>query len=318
MTSRRVNGIQQIKAAITFHTAGEQILWPYGYTHTAVPVDMTTADHAALAAMGKRMAATNGYHPMQSSSLYITDGDEIDWAYGVERIWMYTMELYPSHSKVSSNARFYPADELIARETTRNKAAILYLIDHAGCLYSVTGLTKQNCGPFFDDFEVPHGWTIDPLGTDTAASGAWARGNPSPTARQAGTTVSGARALVTGLPAGASVNSYDLDGITSVRSAPIAIPATPGRLTFRYYLAHSSNSSSADYFRAYVERQDGSRTLVRQELGAANTDNPAWASASIVLTPWAGETVRIVFVAGDVGAASTVEAAVDDVRVTRP
>ena len=318
MASRRVNGIQQIKAAITFHTAGEQILWPYGYTHTAVPVDMTTADHAALAAMGKRMAATNGYTPMQSSSLYVTDGDEIDWAYGVERIWMYTMELYPSHSKVSSTARFYPADELIARETTRNKAAILYLIDHAGCLYSVTGLTKQNCGPFFDDFEVPHGWTINPLGTDTATSGAWARGNPSPTARQAGTTVSGARALVTGLPAGASVNSYDLDGITSVRSAPIAIPATPGRLTFRYYLAHSSNSSSADSFRAYVERQDGSRTLVRQELGAANTDDPAWASASIVLTPWAGETVRIVFVAGDVGAASTVEAAVDDVRVTRP
>ena len=102
MTSRRVDGIQQIKAAITFHTAGEQILWPYGYTKTDVPADMTAADHAALVAIGKHMAASNGYTAMQSSSLYVTDGDEIDWAYGTQRIWMYTFELYPSQAKVAA------------------------------------------------------------------------------------------------------------------------------------------------------------------------------------------------------------------------
>ena len=32
MASRRIGGRQQIKTAITFHTAGAQILWPYGYT----------------------------------------------------------------------------------------------------------------------------------------------------------------------------------------------------------------------------------------------------------------------------------------------
>ena len=36
---------------------------------------------------------------MQSSRLYVTDGDEIDWAYGSQRIWMYTFELYPSHAQ---------------------------------------------------------------------------------------------------------------------------------------------------------------------------------------------------------------------------
>ena len=36
------------------------------------------------------------------------------------------------------------------------------------------------------------------------------------------------------------------------------------------------------------------------------------------MTPWAGETVRIVFVAADRGHASTIEAAVDDVRIKRP
>ncbi len=318
MSSRRINGQQQIKAAITFHTAGEQILWPYGYTRTDVPADMTAADHAALVSIGQHMAATNGYKAMQSSSLYVTDGDEIDWAYGTQRIWMYTMELYPSHSQVSSNARFYPADELIARETLRNKKAILYLIDHAGCLYSVVGLTQANCGPFFDDFEVARGWVIDPLGTDTATSGAWQRGTPVATARQSGTAISGARVIATGLSAGSSVGANDLDGRTSIRSAPITLPGTVGRLTFRYYLAHSPDSSSADYFRAYVERADGSRTLVRQEVGAGNLDNPHWTAFGVSMTAWAGETVRIVFEAADLGHSSTVEAAVDDVRITRP
>ena len=37
IASRRIGGRQQIKAAITFHTAGEQVLWPYGYTNADVP-----------------------------------------------------------------------------------------------------------------------------------------------------------------------------------------------------------------------------------------------------------------------------------------
>ena len=113
INSRVVGGRQQIKTAITFHTAGEEVLWPYGYTNTDIPSDMTADDHAALVAIGKRMAASNGYTPKQSSSLYVTDGDEIDWAYGVHRIFMYTFEMYPSKARVSSIARFYPPDEVI-------------------------------------------------------------------------------------------------------------------------------------------------------------------------------------------------------------
>ena len=105
------------------------------------------------------------------------------------------------------------------------------------------------------------------------------------------------------------------------RGLPVKLgvePATVGKLTFRYYFAHSSNSSSADTFRAFVEAADGSRTVVRQEVGAANTDLPAWTTITVAMTPWAGQTVRIVFEAQDRGVASTVEAAVDDVRITRP
>ena len=205
MASRRIGGQQQIKTAITFHTAGEQILWPYGYTKTDVPADMTTDDQAALAALGRKMARTNGYTAMQSSSLYVTDGDEIDWAYGHEHIFMYTFELYPSHSLVSTNARFYPHDELIGPQTERNKAAILLLLEAAGCPYSSAGTGRANCGPLYDSFQTYNGWITNPLGTDTATGGAWQRANPAATSRQAGTVPSGSTALVTGAKAGSSV-----------------------------------------------------------------------------------------------------------------
>jgi hypothetical protein len=318
--SRVVGGRQQIKAAITFHTAGEQILWPYGYTRTDIPKDMTKDDHAALVAIGRAMARTNGYTPMQSSSLYITDGDEIDYAYGVHRIFMYTFEMYPSHSKVSSIARFYPADEVIGRETSRNKAAVLYLLERAGCRYSVLGLTRTHCGPLFDDFEVATGWKVDRFGTDTATAGTWQRTDPSSTSKQLGTTTSGSKDIVTGAAAGSSVGSYDLDGgITTYSSPLVQLPdGDVGDLTFRYYFAHGTTATSEDWFRAYVQREDGTRTLVKAEYGAANDDAPAWAAARISLDPWAGQKIRIVFGAADKGAPSLVEAGVDDVRITRP
>jgi hypothetical protein len=319
IASRRVGGQQQIKTAITFHTAGEQILWPFGYTKSDIPWDMTADDHAALVALGRKMASTNGYTAMQSSSLYITDGDEIDWAYGSQRIFMYTFEMYPSHSQVSTIQRFYPPDEVIGPQTERNKAAILMLIEAAGCTYAIIGKAASNCGPFFDDFESDRGWVRNPRGIDTATAGQWERANPDTTSRQLGSVTSGTRALVTGHKAGSSVSSYDIDGgITSIRSVPIGVPDPTGDLSFRYVFAHSSNSSDMDFFRAYIETADGARTVVREERGAATTDLPAWASARVSLAPWAGQTIRIVFEAADRGPASTVEAAVDDVKVWRP
>lgn len=318
INSRVVNGRQQIRTAITFHAAGEEILWPYGYTAADIPMDMTVDDQAALKALGRRMASFNGYVPKQSSSLYLTDGDQIDWAYGRHRIFMYTFEMYPSKARDSTIARFYPPDEVLARETGRNKKAVLDLIDRAGCVYSILGKTRTHCGPLFDDFEIATGWSRNPLGTDTATSGTWDRGNPEGTSYQANATTSGAKALVTGFRAGSSIGSYDIDGgVTSIRSTVVTLPATVGSLTFRYYLAHASNSSSADFLRVHVEA-GGVRTKVFEEVGAANTDTPSWASRSIPLTPWAGQAIRIVIEAADAGSASTVEAGVDDVRITRP
>ena len=84
--------------------------------------------------MGKPMAASNGYTAEQSSDLYITDGDEIDWLYGRHRIFSFTWELYPKET-TSDTTDHYPPDEIIARETKRNRAAILYPSELADCPY---------------------------------------------------------------------------------------------------------------------------------------------------------------------------------------
>ena len=141
VNSRVVNGKQQIRTSITFHTYAELVLWPYGYTYTDVPSDMTQDDHAVFVAMGEAMAATNGYTPQQASDLYITDGTYDDWAYGVHKIFGYTFEMYPT----GSSPGFYPPDEVIKAQTERNRLAVLYLISNADCPYRTIGKEGAYC-----------------------------------------------------------------------------------------------------------------------------------------------------------------------------
>jgi len=177
---------------------------------------------------------------------------------------------------------------------------------------------------FFDNFEANQGWVTNPNGTDTATTGQWERGVPEATSssgpKQLGTTVSGVNDLVTGRLAGASVGANDIDGgVTSIRSPLITLTQGGGNnftLTFSYYLAHLSNSSPADFFRVSIV-VGNTVTPVFEELGAATNDNAAWATATVNLSQFAGQTIRILIEAADEGGPSLVEAGVDDVRITR-
>jgi carboxypeptidase T len=319
--SRVVGGIQQIKSHITFHTNGELILWPYGYTKTNIPADMTWADHSAFVTMGKGMAARNGYTAEQSSDLYITDGDQIDWLYGRERIFSYTWELYPTETPTVWGDH-YPPDEVIASQTARNKSALLYFLTVGACPHQLINRTIADCGPFYDDAEIYRGWAANPDGTDTAPENArFSRTNPEPTSyngvrMQPDGVVSGRYAFVTGGGAGTSANSNDLDGVTTIRSVPIAIPVQAGDLSFRYVFAHGP-SSSADGIKVWVEDASAVRTLVWSKAGTASTVGAAWVRAAVPLTPWAGTPVRIVIQAADGGTNSLVEVLIDDIRVER-
>ena len=66
----------------------------------------------------RRRTATR---PQQSSDLYITDGDQIDWLYAKYRIFTFTYELYPTETGTVWGDH-YPDDSKIAAQTARNRA----------------------------------------------------------------------------------------------------------------------------------------------------------------------------------------------------
>ncbi|MFE6777143.1 M14 family metallopeptidase [Streptomyces sp. NPDC057702] len=137
--SRAVGGKQQIKAAIDFHTYGELVLWPYGYTSADTAQGMTRDDHDVFEKVGREMAATNNYTPEQASDLYVTDGSADDWMWGAHKIFTYTFEMY------GGSGGFYPPDEVIGRETARNREAVLKLTETADCMYRAIGKEQQYC-----------------------------------------------------------------------------------------------------------------------------------------------------------------------------
>jgi len=324
VNSRVVGGVQQITAHITFHTNGELILYPYGYTYTDIPSDMTVDDFRTFVAYGRGQAARNGYKAQQSSQLYITDGDQIDWMYGRHRIFSFTWELYPPESGTVWGDH-YPADEQIAPQTARNRAALIYFLQMASCPFQVLGsaIYRTHCGPFNDDFEGHKGWSVNPFGTDTARSGVWQRGHPDATSlggrpKQLGTVTSGRYALSTGLALNGTASANDVDGTTTVRSAAIKLPAATGPLTFRWFFGTHYASTTQDALRVWLLAADGDTTPVFQQLGAPGGVDAAWRTATVDLRPWAGQTVRFLIEATDGGPDNLVDAGIDDFRVQRP
>jgi carboxypeptidase T len=121
-----------VTTGISYHSYADLILYPYGYTYTDIPPDMTAVDHATFVAMGAAMQATTGYQAEQSSDLYITDGDWNDWMYGALHRYPITIEL--------SGDSFYPPDEFIPSESHRNHRAAIFVAQIANCPTKIAGV----------------------------------------------------------------------------------------------------------------------------------------------------------------------------------
>ena len=116
--------------------------WPFGHTRADVTKGMTRDQHDTFEALGTSMARTNGYTPEQSSDLYITDGAIDDWLWGANGIFAFTFEMYPADGP---GPGFYPPDEVIHRETARNREAALLLLEEAACPYAAIGKQARYC-----------------------------------------------------------------------------------------------------------------------------------------------------------------------------
>ncbi len=76
-----------VSLAITYHTYGELVLYPWGYT--TIPAK----DKPLFVSIGENITRINNYTLSQSIDLYPTLGDACDWLYGEQGILAYTIEL---------------------------------------------------------------------------------------------------------------------------------------------------------------------------------------------------------------------------------
>jgi aminopeptidase S len=171
---------------------------------------------------------------------------------------------------------------------------------------------------FSDSFETATGWTAGTA--DTATSGRFERGIAAATSSSGVATQlsSSTYELVTGATAGSSAGANDVDGgLTTVLSPSITLPSgSTLTLSFAWYLAYLNNATSADYFRVRVVSGSTSTTVFTQTAAASNKA-AAWTTSTVNLSAYAGQTIRLEVGAADTGTASLVEAAVDNVTITR-
>ncbi len=182
----------------------------------------------------------------------------------------------------------------------------------------VWNVVDPNAMTILYDFESDHGFTVNPNAADSATTGQWQRGDPQATSSggivlQPNNTANGSNALITGLLAGTSVGSFDVDnGVTSVRSPAVQIPSgAQASLSLWWYFAHLTNSTSEDYFR--ISLVGTTTRVLSEERGVAALRAAVWNNVTFNIAEFAGQSVYLLIEAADGGGGSLVEAGVDDV-----
>ncbi|MHB8095246.1 MAG: M14 family metallopeptidase [Candidatus Aminicenantales bacterium] len=86
---------RNIGAMVSFHSFSQAIYYPWGYDH--LPTDKDTALNDLANRMASRIAAVHGrsYAVGRAAGQYTTNGDTIDWAFGVAGVPAFTIELPP-------------------------------------------------------------------------------------------------------------------------------------------------------------------------------------------------------------------------------
>ncbi|GAB5495682.1 MAG: hypothetical protein Phyf2KO_07620 [Phycisphaerales bacterium] len=173
------------------------------------------------------------------------------------------------------------------------------------------------------DFETTVGFSAGAPG-DNATTGVWVRVDPVGTAAQPenDNTPNGTLAWITGQGApGGGLGDNDVDnGTTSLVSNQIDLSNTESA-TISYARWFSNNTGGApnsDVFEVFVSDNDGQNYVLVETVGpTGDGTSGGWIEAQFNVADFVAltSTIRVMFVASDLGTGSIVEAGVDDVRV---
>lgn len=124
--------------AISYHSYGQLILYPWGYTYNESEDDdilYAVANDMSDLITNKANSSTTGYTPAQGSDLYMTSGTTDDWMYGEMGIYPFCVELYPTRNDIFGGDPavtapydgFHPSQDKVIPVCEDNIEAALYL-----------------------------------------------------------------------------------------------------------------------------------------------------------------------------------------------
>ncbi len=220
-------------------------------------------------------------------------------------------------AQVPMSACGTPVDYYFEAKTTTN--AIVTSPANAPASFNTTTGGYGQTIVSSDTFEIAGSWTVGATG-DTATTGIWTRVDPIGTLAQPENdhTVPGTLCYVTGQGSvGGALGEADVDGGATTLISPTfnALGLSDPQVQYwRWYSNNTGGSPNADEMPIEISNNNGS-TWVQLELVTENAN--AWVSKSFrisnFLTPTA--TMKVRFVARDLGSGSVIEAGVDDFEV---
>jgi hypothetical protein len=154
-----------ICSCITWHTYGELVMWPWGYSYAHAPDDTYMSDVGEeIASRITRQTGYGTYTPTQSSGLYPTTGDTTDWAYG---FGLFMLGRITFAYTIEGCSSFQPSQSRLDQIVSENFDGALYLLQEAADIKST--VVPRVLPPVIDEM------TTDPDGNFTVS---WEERNP--------------------------------------------------------------------------------------------------------------------------------------------
>jgi len=154
-----------ICASISWHTYGELVMWPWGYTPDDAP------DNTYLTEVGQQIASlitqqdgSGTYTPQQSCTLYPTTGDTNDWAYGYSQ---YVIGRPTFSFTIEAGQNFQPSTTYLDQICLQNFEGALYLLQEAENIKNT--VVPRVIPPIIEDL---------PVDTDGDYTMTWEEQNP--------------------------------------------------------------------------------------------------------------------------------------------
>ncbi|UCF49102.1 MAG: immune inhibitor A [Thermoplasmatales archaeon] len=138
-----------ICAAISWHTHGELVLYPWAYSFQNTPdSDYISEVAQQIASRITQQSGSGSYTPTQGAGLYPTTGDTVDWAYGYGH---YVLGRPTFTFTIEACEDFHPSESYLDQVCQENFDGAFYLLEEAENIRDT--VARRVIPPIIDDMD---------------------------------------------------------------------------------------------------------------------------------------------------------------------